>query len=94
MANSNSDLQALYDRVIRLARSYGLDPQWELVRGTDRTATTQRQPWQIRSEQLMLFNLGYTRRSAHEALTTIATVFDYLMTTDDWREDDSDSEDG
>ncbi len=86
MTHSNSSLQALYDRVIRQARSYGLDPHWELVRGRERTPDFPRQPWQIRDGDLMLFALGYTRRSAFETLTTIATVFDYLLTTDDWEE--------
>jgi hypothetical protein len=89
MNHSNSAIQAAYDRIIRLARNYGLDPRWELVRGRDRVANTPREPWVIKQGDLVLFTLGFTRRAALDALTTIATVFDYLVTTDEWREEGS-----
>lgn len=86
---SNSALNALYDRIIRLARSYGLEPRWQLVPGTERSGSTPRQPWHIKQGELVLFTLGYTRRGAFDALTIIATVFDYLISTDEWREGNS-----
>lgn len=87
MNHSDHAIQATFDRLIRLARSYGLNPRWQLVRGVDRVGSTPRTPWRVEQDGLVLFTLGYTRRGAHEALSLLATVFEYLVSTDDWTEE-------
>lgn len=79
---TNADIEREYHRVLRLVRAYGLDAPWELVPGRERRGEERRTSWQITEAGLILFDLGFTRRSAEDTLSTIGGVFEWLLSND------------
>ena len=79
---TNADIELAFHRVLRLVRAYGLDATWELVPGQERRGEQRRTSWRVTEDDLILFDLGFTRRSAADALNTIGTFVEWLLGTD------------
>ena len=74
------DVEDAYARVLRLAEELGIDTQnWLLVHGEMAHNGARRTPYRISRSDQRLMTLGFTRRTAVDALVAVATAYEVAL---------------
>lgn len=77
---THDDVEESYARVLRLAEELGIDTtDWALVPGELGNSGARRTPYRIARNDQRLMVLGYTRRTAVDALIAVATAYEVAL---------------